>query len=85
MIIGVVICLVVIRSTVFYGFCLLNAKTLHGKMLNRVIEAKCRFFDTNPLGRLMNRFSKDVGNIDDTLPLTLFDFLQVQRVFKLTR
>ena len=30
------------------------------------------------LGQVQNRFSKDMGQIDEGLPLTLFDFLQVK-------
>ena len=26
------------------------------------------FFDTNPVGRLLNRFSKDISLIDDYMP-----------------
>ena len=32
-------------------------------------------------GRVLNRFSKDVGHMDDLLPITFFDFVQVQYVF----
>lgn len=39
-----------------------------------VIRSKIEFFDTNPLGRILNRFSADVGSNDDQLPTTLFDF-----------
>ena len=28
-------------------------------------------------GRVLNRFSKDIGHIDDLLPITMNDFLQV--------
>ena len=52
-------------------------------MLSSIVKAKIRFFDLNPIGRIMNRFSKDIGNIDDTLPVTLFDFLSVL-IFKLS-
>jgi ABC-type multidrug transport system fused ATPase/permease subunit len=51
-------------------------------MLKSVMKAKIRFFDLNPIGRIMNRFSKDIGSLDDVLPITLFDFLQVIIIFK---
>ena len=28
-------------------------------------------------GRILNRFAKDVGHMDDNLPITFFDFVQV--------
>lgn len=77
MFISLVGVLIVLRSTVFYGFFLLAAQNLHKKMFNCVILAKSRFFDINPLGRLMNRFAKDVGNVDDMMPFVVFDFFQV--------
>jgi ATP-binding cassette, subfamily C (CFTR/MRP), member 4 len=46
-------------------------------MAESVLRAKIGFFDTNPLGRILNRFSADVGITDDLLPTTWFDFLVV--------
>uniref|UniRef100_M4EUA4 ABC-type xenobiotic transporter n=1 Tax=Brassica campestris TaxID=3711 RepID=M4EUA4_BRACM len=40
------------------------AKTLHDAMLNSILRAPMLFFDTNPTGRVINRFSKDIGDID---------------------
>jgi len=52
------------------------SQTLHDRMTKAVLRAKIAFFDTQPLGRIMNRFSADTGTADDLLPLTLFEFLR---------
>ncbi|CAB4387319.1 unnamed protein product [Rhizophagus irregularis] len=43
------------------------ARTLHRNAIKRVIRAPTRFFDTTPLGRIINRFSKDVDTCDNLL------------------
>ncbi|XP_073525888.1 uncharacterized protein [Phyllobates terribilis] len=40
------------------------AKRIHDAMLNSILRAPMVFFHTNPLGRIINRFSKDLGDID---------------------
>ncbi|CAG8566074.1 12436_t:CDS:2 [Acaulospora colombiana] len=44
-----------------------TSKKLYQKLLNRVIRAPLRFFDTTPVGRILNRFSKDFETIDSNL------------------
>jgi len=51
------------------------SKNLHDSMARALLRAKMDFFDTNSLGRILNRFSADVGSNDDLLPHTLFEFL----------
>ena len=36
-----------------------------------------RFFDINPVGRMQNRFSKDISFLDDQMPITLLEFIQI--------
>ncbi|KAK6917096.1 ABC transporter-like, ATP-binding domain [Dillenia turbinata] len=40
------------------------AKRLHDAMLKAILRAPMVFFQTNPIGRIINRFAKDLGDID---------------------
>jgi ATP-binding cassette subfamily C (CFTR/MRP) protein 4 len=73
----VVIFLSVVRSLLSFNLTIKASRKLHDDMTKAVLRAKIEFFDTNPLGRVLNRFSSDVGSNDDLLPQTLFDFLVV--------
>ncbi|KAJ3057372.1 hypothetical protein HK097_008467 [Rhizophlyctis rosea] len=44
-----------------------SARTLHHDAARRVLSAPVRFFDTTPLGRIINRFSKDMDGLDNTI------------------
>lgn len=70
----VVIFLASFRAAVSFYFTVKASKQLHDGMTKAVLRAPISFFDTNPLGRVLNRFSADVGSNDDLLPQTLFDF-----------
>ncbi|KAI9034703.1 P-loop containing nucleoside triphosphate hydrolase protein [Hyaloraphidium curvatum] len=48
----------------------LASKRMHEAALGRVLHAPSSFFDQTPVGRIMNRFSKDVDAADNTLPET---------------
>ncbi len=37
--------------------------TLHRQMLERVLGSTMAFFDTTPIGRIVNRFSKDIDEV----------------------
>ncbi|KAL8824526.1 MAG: hypothetical protein Q9191_004997 [Dirinaria sp. TL-2023a] len=47
----------------FYGS-LAASRKLHSRLLVSVTRAKFKFFDSTPLGQLMNRFSKDLEAVD---------------------
>ncbi|XP_065177497.1 multidrug resistance-associated protein 1-like [Sycon ciliatum] len=53
------------------------SRRLHRKMLRNVLRSPMSFFDTTPLGRVVNRFSKDVYTIDEAIPRSLRSFLMM--------
>ncbi|XP_007942203.1 ATP-binding cassette sub-family C member 4 [Orycteropus afer afer] len=64
------------RSLLVFYILVNSSQTLHNKMFESILKAPVLFFDRNPIGRILNRFSKDIGHMDDLLPLTFLDFIQ---------
>ncbi|CAG8455801.1 6887_t:CDS:10 [Scutellospora calospora] len=52
-----------------------GSRTLFSELLNAILRAPMSFFDTAPLGKIMNRFSKDLGMIDQSLMTVMSGFL----------
>ena len=65
----------IVRCYAFFSASVAASARAHDAAFLRVLSAPVSFFDTNPSGRILNRFSKDLGVADDFLPLTAFDFL----------
>ncbi|XP_056627065.1 ATP-binding cassette sub-family C member 3 isoform X2 [Triplophysa dalaica] len=51
------------------------ARKLHQALLDNKFHTPQSFFDTTPIGRIINRFSKDIYVIDEVLPSTVLMFL----------
>ncbi|XP_045834036.1 ATP-binding cassette sub-family C member 4 isoform X2 [Meles meles] len=64
------------RSLLVFYVLVHSSQTLHNRMFESILRAPVLFFDRNPIGRILNRFSKDIGHMDDLLPLTFLDFFQ---------
>uniref|UniRef100_A0A8D0ARP1 Multidrug resistance-associated protein 4-like n=1 Tax=Sander lucioperca TaxID=283035 RepID=A0A8D0ARP1_SANLU len=65
------------RNIVLFHVLVRSAQTLHNRMFNSILKTPVHFFDVNPIGRVLNRFSKDIGQLDSMLPWTFADFIQV--------
>ncbi|CAG2163513.1 unnamed protein product [Oppiella nova] len=63
----------IIRSGTFFMMCVIASVNLHNSIFYRLMRAPIAFFDNNPVGRILNRFTKDVGIVDEQLPLCSYD------------
>ncbi|KAL6423797.1 hypothetical protein ACFW04_010336 [Cataglyphis niger] len=65
------------RNLIFYKICMNASKNLHNFMFSCLLKAPMSFFDNNPSGRILNRFSKDIGTVDEILPRTTIEAIQI--------
>merc|ERR1719357_2351681 len=80
--IGLLQSVIVMSYSAIIALTTLNAsKILHKKMLTRVMMSPMSFFDTTPLGRIVNRFAKDVDVCDGTLPGNIRSWLSTFATF----
>ncbi|EQC32278.1 hypothetical protein SDRG_10026 [Saprolegnia diclina VS20] len=70
--------LVWLRSVFLLQLAVVCSRALHGRLLHRVLEAPVNtFFDVTPIGRILNRFSSDLDQVDSQLPMFGLFFAQV--------
>ncbi|XP_039444244.1 probable multidrug resistance-associated protein lethal(2)03659 [Culex pipiens pallens] len=70
---AVMLCLSLNRSFSFFYLCLRASIRLHDQLFRGITRATMFFFNTNPSGRILNRFSRDIGCIDIFLPSAMMD------------
>lgn len=66
-----------VRSFLYMKICMSSSCNLHSTMFSNLLQARMSFFHTNPSGRILNRFSKDMGTMDELLPKAMLEALQV--------
>ena len=59
------------------AFILKIGKNLHNKMIHSLSRTPVSFFDANPQGRILNRFSKDIAVLDVQFTYQFMVFLNV--------
>ncbi|KAG0023268.1 hypothetical protein BGZ80_009922, partial [Entomortierella chlamydospora] len=60
--------IIVATASVLLSFAIIGTtERMHSKAFDKVIHAPMSFFDATPIGRILNRFSKDVDSLDNVL------------------
>ena len=75
--VGVCFIFTIVWAYGFFHVCLKCAERLHDKMVVAILQAPVLFFDSNPVGRILNRFSNDIGCVDEMLPKTFLAAVQM--------
>lgn len=78
-----VLYLVFQRALAFFCMCLKASRRIHDKLFRGIIRAKMCFFSANSSGRIINRFAKDIFDIDQILPIAMYDSLLVSSISSL--
>ncbi|KAJ2791862.1 hypothetical protein H4R21_006253, partial [Coemansia helicoidea] len=66
-----------VRTIVQWCVCVVRSgRATHQQMLAAVLRSPMCYFDTTPLGRILQRFSKDQTSVDETIPNTFASWLQ---------
>ncbi|XP_011211265.2 probable multidrug resistance-associated protein lethal(2)03659 isoform X1 [Bactrocera dorsalis] len=76
---GIILAIIVFavgRSLLFNTMTMLSSTELHNAMYRGITRASMYFFHTNPSGRILNRFAKDLGQVDELLPWVMMDVIQ---------
>ncbi|XP_018418340.1 PREDICTED: multidrug resistance-associated protein 5-like [Nanorana parkeri] len=65
-----------VRGYVFVKSSLKASTKLHDLLFQKVLCSPMKLFDTTPLGRILNRFTKDVDEVDVRLPNQMEQLIQ---------
>nr|XP_033342250.1 multidrug resistance-associated protein 4-like [Megalopta genalis] len=68
---------IILRNVSIIWVCCRATLNIHNAMFSSVLRTRLSFFHRNQSGRIFNRFSKDMGTIDELLPMTILESVQV--------
>ena len=74
--IGGFVILTMLRSVAIFQVILKSSTNLHDAITKRVLRANIIFFDSNPIGRIITRFSKDLIVFDLIIPILTIIVIQ---------
>ena len=73
---GVLLILAFLRTLSVFLLSLRASISLHNRIFKRLLRAPLAFFEDNPIGRILNRFTRDMGFVDQQIPSTIVELNQ---------
>lgn len=73
--------LVFVRTYLNFYCCLKASKNLHKTLAAAILSTFMEFFDSHYIGNIINRFSKDLYAVDETIPGNVYEIFRVGNLF----
>lgn len=70
--------LTVLQSFVLFHYTMRASVRIHKKAFSNIVQATMNFFDLNLSGNVLNRFSRDTANVDETIPFHIYGCIRVK-------
>jgi ABC-type multidrug transport system fused ATPase/permease subunit len=64
-----------LREGIYVFGSFLASRNLHSRMVRSILYSPVRFFEITPIGRILNRFSKDIASIDNSVLFAIMAFV----------
>jgi ATP-binding cassette subfamily C (CFTR/MRP) protein 4 len=65
------------NTCVFVAYSKCASKSLHDSLFGKILGGCLSFFDNHSSGRILNRFSKDMGVADESLPVLMTEMIRI--------
>ncbi|KYN37378.1 hypothetical protein ALC56_08282 [Trachymyrmex septentrionalis] len=75
--IAAIILLWLFQTIVYFNVCMWSSINLHSAMFRSILRATMYFYSTNPAGRILNRFARDINIVDLLLSMCVFDIIVI--------
>ena len=77
--VGAMFILTALRAAAMFQICLNASVAVHRQLFAAIMRAPMRFFELNSVGRVLNRFSNDLGTMDEYLPELFYILIAVSK------
>ncbi|XP_043596465.1 multidrug resistance-associated protein 5-like isoform X4 [Bombus pyrosoma] len=74
--IGVILLTSLLRGLAIMYATIKASTTLHNQVFKKMIKSAVTFFETTPIGRIQNIFSRDIDEVDNYIPISVENMVQ---------